>query len=569
MPLPSSSDVPLLPPLPPLILRVGVTGHRPNRLTGSDPTLLAAQIDLVLRRIKDAADEAAAGWPCTQPPVCRVVSSLAEGADRLVARAALACGFALQAVLPLPEADYEQDFAAEGSLSEFRDLLRRAESVFELPSASPRAQAYLAAGELTLRQCDVLLVIWDGAPSAGIGGTAEIAARAAAAGLPAVCIHAIAPHPISFGNASEPLHELSSSLRSLLLPQPPALASLQAYRGERWPGRPAASSYIFLRVLGDRQLRLPSTPRYGAIASEVQSPSLQPYFAWADALATRYGERSRSAALQLQWLASAAVFSGLLAIPFEEHRWVLRLLACTECGATLVLVATALLLLRRPWHARWLLYRSLAEQMRSLDLLAPLGEALSYAQVPGFFPHESGSEAFSQAFLQAVTRHLGLPSARVDAVFLNQRREALAHTLEGQAAFQGRAAHRYENIERILRRSGLVLFITAALFSLYDLAHSFLLTEFVSAWLTACTALLPAVGAMITGLATQGEYQRQTHRAVAMRRTLEVLLGELPRGSSLTLNALVTATHRAAEVLTSEVRDWQVLVSIKRPSLPT
>lgn len=569
MPVPSSSDVPPHPPLPPLTLRVGVTGHRPNRLTQSDPALLAAQIDLVLRRIQDAANEAAADWPSTQPAVCRVVSSLAEGADRLVARAALACGFAIQVVLPLPQADYEQDFEARGSLAEFRDLLQRAENVFELPAASPRAQAYLAAGELTLRQCDVLLAIWDGAPSAGLGGTAEIAAQAAAAGLPVVRIHAIAPHPIYFGTGTEPLAELSSALRSLLLPQPPALASLQAYRRERWPGRPAASSFIFLRVLGDRQLRLPSTPRYEAIASEVHSPSLRPYFAWADALATRHGERSRSAALQLQWLASAAVFSGLLAIPLEEHRWALRLLACTECGATLVLVATALLLLRRPWHARWLLYRSLAEQMRSLDLLAPLGEPLSYAQVPGFFHHESGSEAFSQVFLQAVTRHLGFPSARVDPAFLNQRSEALAHTLESQAAFQGRAARRYENIERVLRRAGLVLFITAAIFSLYDLAHSFLLTEFVSPWLTAGTALLPAVGAMITGLATQGEYQRLTHRAVAMRRTLAVLLAELPRGPSLTLESLVAATHRAAEVLTSEVRDWQVLVSVKRPSLPT
>ena len=56
-----------------------------------------------------------------------------EGSDRLVARVALELGVRLVVPLPLPLALYEQDFASEASLAEFRRLLGRAESSYVLP----------------------------------------------------------------------------------------------------------------------------------------------------------------------------------------------------------------------------------------------------------------------------------------------------------------------------------------------------------------------------------------------------------------------------------------------------
>ena len=73
----------LSPPLPPVTMRVGVSGHRPNRLGRSDPGLLGEQIRRVLAVIQRAAGATA---------TLRVLSSLAEGADRLVASAATRLG---------------------------------------------------------------------------------------------------------------------------------------------------------------------------------------------------------------------------------------------------------------------------------------------------------------------------------------------------------------------------------------------------------------------------------------------------------------------------------------------
>jgi hypothetical protein len=77
-------------------LRVGVTGHR--WLDGSDLALVDVVRD-ALNRIQRACSSA--GTDVTRVGLT-VVSSLAEGADRIVARAALALGARLEVVLPLP-----------------------------------------------------------------------------------------------------------------------------------------------------------------------------------------------------------------------------------------------------------------------------------------------------------------------------------------------------------------------------------------------------------------------------------------------------------------------------------
>lgn len=152
-------------------VRVGVTGHR----TFAEVAAVSALVDDVL------AGLGARG---------RVVTSLAEGADRLVARrAARLEGWAHEVVLPLDPTDYEDDFADEASVAEFRLLLASAAEVEELPPAATREDAYLAAGIAVLDRSDALLAVWDGEGARGRGGTAEIVAEARARALPLTWVH--------------------------------------------------------------------------------------------------------------------------------------------------------------------------------------------------------------------------------------------------------------------------------------------------------------------------------------------------------------------------------------------
>lgn len=151
-------------------LAVGVTGHRPPHLAPEHLSRLREQAQSLLRGLRDAQG------PAVRP---RLVSALAEGADRHLADLALADGYTLHAVLPFLKAQYAADFATPASVHEFERLLLRAWSVLELPGDRAEGdRAYEAAGHTVLEQSDVLIAVWDGAPARGRGGTAAMVVEA-------------------------------------------------------------------------------------------------------------------------------------------------------------------------------------------------------------------------------------------------------------------------------------------------------------------------------------------------------------------------------------------------------
>lgn len=165
---------------------MGVTGHR--ALTA--PDVLAQAVDIVLDDIvAGAGDDAQADLE--RGPTLEAVSSLAEGADRLVVdRVLVHPGSRLVAVLPLEPDDYEHDFADPASVAAFRAMLgQSAEVEITGPDAGgTRESAYERAGRAVVERCDVLLGLWDGTPSRGRGGTAEIIDHARERGRTVVII---------------------------------------------------------------------------------------------------------------------------------------------------------------------------------------------------------------------------------------------------------------------------------------------------------------------------------------------------------------------------------------------
>ena len=119
-----------------------------------------------------------------------VVSSLAEGADRIVVHACLRRqGAVLHAVLPLPVDEYRKDFVTESSRREFDDLLAVAASVEFAETVPSRQEAYERAGYMMVARSDLVLAVWDGLPARGRGGTADIVDYARAHGVPVVRIN--------------------------------------------------------------------------------------------------------------------------------------------------------------------------------------------------------------------------------------------------------------------------------------------------------------------------------------------------------------------------------------------
>ncbi len=127
-----------------------------------------------------------------------MISPVAEGADRLVAREALAAGLPLICLLPFARDDYARDFASERSRADYADLLERSAEVIELPgthgTVEERDVAYAALSDVLIDRIDLLIAIWDGEEARGLGGTGNSVQSALHRRIPVVWINAHAPY---------------------------------------------------------------------------------------------------------------------------------------------------------------------------------------------------------------------------------------------------------------------------------------------------------------------------------------------------------------------------------------
>ncbi len=169
-------------------IAIGVTGHRALK----DVEKLLAGLDRVLEHIDR----------CFPGQDWSIISSLAEGADRLVVARALAYrpGARLIVPLPMPPEQYKAIFSSGESGEEFERLLRQASQVVPPQTGQTGDEAYLAAGLAMLDRADLLIALWNGQAAQGRGGTGEIVDLARQSGLPIAWVLADNQYSPSIGS---------------------------------------------------------------------------------------------------------------------------------------------------------------------------------------------------------------------------------------------------------------------------------------------------------------------------------------------------------------------------------
>jgi hypothetical protein len=138
-------------------VKIGITGHQER--PGIDWEWVRLELD---------AELAAAKRPL------QGLSSLAKGADQVFAKAVLEHGGHLISVIPIDE--YERYFEGE-ALATYRELLQHS-TVTNLHGNADDEEAFLRAGIFIADHCDLLIAVWDGQPSQGKGGTADVVMHA-------------------------------------------------------------------------------------------------------------------------------------------------------------------------------------------------------------------------------------------------------------------------------------------------------------------------------------------------------------------------------------------------------
>lgn len=508
------------PPRAPLAFRVGVVGHRPNRLGQADLTQLADVLKDILTTVKIEVSKMRKDTPWLfddTEPVLRAISPLAEGTDRIFAKVALELDFELCCVMPFVQAEFEKDFA-EGSalepdsLNQFRILIGQAKTRFELDgNRADQDWAYGTAGRTVLNQSDLLVVVWDGERLGKRGGTEDTLDAALRQGVPVVWVDARSPHSwqlvdtiSSLTRAPRPSNPASAatdcveSLRkcvraALQLPKPQSSKThnsdgtgiartedpahgLRQFYDERQPRWTIAVVWkVFRDLLGDRkrprvQFRIDpfeesvknDWPEDTSSAASRIVNRLRPYYAWPDKLAVVYSDRYRSAFVLAFLLAAVAV--GMALLPFglsmESHHLAETLCIVFELLAIVVILGLVLMGRRSHWHERWINYRLAAELVRHLRLVAPLGGGRPFPQIPAHWAtYGQPASTWMAWYVRAVERVLGLESATVDKSYLESGLVHLSDLVRGQIEFHEVAAQRCHRIEKRLHFAGISLLL--------------------------------------------------------------------------------------------------------------
>ncbi|WP_322755510.1 hypothetical protein [Frankia sp. Cas3] len=114
------------------------------------------------------------------------LTSLAAGADQMFARLVLELGGSLRLVIP--SQDYLSTFETDDDRASFQELVRQDLRPLILNFDVPSEDAFFAAGRAVVEGADEMLVVWDGLPARGLGGTADVIGYAAEQGKPVTVV---------------------------------------------------------------------------------------------------------------------------------------------------------------------------------------------------------------------------------------------------------------------------------------------------------------------------------------------------------------------------------------------
>lgn len=150
--------------------RIAITGHR-----GLSP-VVSRLVDEAIRRelTRFASDGTLIGMSC-----------IADGADQIFARAVLDTGGVLEVIVPA--AKYRDGLPAGCHLT-YDELLAAASAVHQLDHVESTSEAHMDASAVMLDRADHVFAVWDGLPTRGYGGTADVVNHAHQQNIPVAVI---------------------------------------------------------------------------------------------------------------------------------------------------------------------------------------------------------------------------------------------------------------------------------------------------------------------------------------------------------------------------------------------
>lgn len=614
-----------VPPKTRLAFQVGVIGHRD---LGSEVEIdkLKSRIALVLDAISEIVKEIAANTKEVyrdETPILRIVSNLAEGAGRLVVQQALDKDYHLAAVLPFVRNEYMKTVSTAKSAEELAGLLQIAEQnqhLIELQGSPARPnQSYLACNKIIFNQSDMLIAIWDGEEAHSIAGTGHNLEEAKKYNLPIILIKARNPYPIEFLGKKIQHEEghwqkvLRHRIHNLLIPpeQKPGGdtkrnnsgfgAVLHPVKWLKSAGKGPEELYTeyFREKLPDRMPLFALSYNFMLKGLKAQKPgqliagflgkaneewqarfakldrdfpdsvkryivnSFCDHYAWADKLAGYYANLYRSSFIYRFILGGFAVLFAALGYRGFKIFFVLQFLTI------LAILGLTKYANSHRWHERLIDYRHLAELLRQISFLSPLGGTLSVS----FPPHAAETKAsWISWHFRAIVREAGPVGVEINGRYLQEYKKLLQTELEGQINYHRKTAKEHEQLGQSLMNTSLVLFLVSLVTSFLRIVidvlwfSPFAFKDIFTGAIAIICISLPAFAAAFAGIRTQGEFVRMSQRYSAMEKSLIEVQQQLNHMNSLW--QVEPLAEEATRIMVNEVLDWRIVLKARPIPLP-
>lgn len=583
-------------------LCIGVSGHR--ELDDAAQDVASTALASLLSAIRSAAQRIVSrehSFYTKGALHLSLLSQLAAGVDQIAANAAVDAGIALRAVLPFPAVEYRTDFDPAARPA-FDALLDRCEARWCLPGNRAQAGlAYALAGEATAAQCDLLIAVWDGLPARGLGGTADVVDYAVRRGVPVL-------HQPTDGSAAAILWSGFDELPPSLfhrdnVPRRPlddgAVDDLLRRFAEPWQEQDLLADYLaetqklwrprpefplLMAMAGVRRLSwrnvksdtYPAKAEYDwkayrptkgnpATLSLADFERLECAFAWADGLADHFAQIYRSGMIFNFAAASLSVLLALCGFLWPtEKPW----LILSELILVALLILNTKIGTRRQWHRRWLDYRYLAEQLRTMRSLKLF--SLSSPRFGGIDgSHER--QRWTEFYANAIWRDLGAPPLIADDAALGALAEHVAqHDLDEQIAYNRVNAHRLHTFDHRLHRLGGALFLLTAAIGAVMLAGLLFHSTLIHGWikpLSVLSAALPTIGSAVFGIRGAGDFAGAASRSARTADRLAEIAQRLRR-APLGLSDAARAAEEAAAIMQRDVGEWHSAYQSKVLAIP-
>lgn len=544
----------------PAAIWIGVTGHR--KLDNED--LLRRSVKKVLLDLEKMirGDNGPIPWTFI------VTSSLAEGADRLVAEEVLKYSGEdihstfLEAVLPLDAEDYLRDFKTEESQSQFNSLLDVAGSVINLKATGSREDAYLKAGLYIVNRSDVLIAIWDGEAARGTGGTAEIIE------------YARKRKRVIFWIDSKSGDIKNCSRKNDIIRFGEQPSTSRTYLGQYNTERITAED--LKRGLKSKLDRIERCAKDAGMFPEILEEPLtyaMPSFVRATFLARRYQRFYVRSGTAICILSAAAVATVVIQVLFLES---MPQILWVEVFWMVILITLVIFSEHHEWRRKWIDYRLLAELMRAhiyssmtkgLPKNSPAIEngrwccqGVMPIPISSFLVEDWRNWAFSLIILKQKWIDTAVPFESLKSFILKA-------WIDDQIRYYKETGERYLFKYKLLDRAGLTLFgltLAAAVLHSIGTGQSWLHDlNPLPDLLTSVAIIFPAIGSSLAGIKMYREYLLNSKRYLHLFDQLQEIREEMIKAEDLANFALLVDI--AKKTMLSEHLDWSEITEISSP----